>query len=245
MNALLFQVKRAVITGGGEPTLLAHEKLVDLVRDLNKFPTVVLITNSYIYGQMADPQKYLLDLKQAGLTVLAISRHGYDPSSNFEIMKLNINAEKVATAALKVGLKVRWICVLQKTGVFDSSSLEKYLDWVISTGVHEICFKELYVSTEHESIYTTSAHNSYSEQNQVSLNLITEYATQNNWTKVGTLPWGAPIYNCLYKDHPLKIAAYTEPSVYWELTNGLCRSWNIMSDGTCYASLETKKSLII
>ena len=42
----------------------------------------------------------------------------------------------------------------------------------------------------------------------------------------------------------MTIAAYTEPSVSWELAQGECRSWNLLADGRCYASLETKHSEI-
>jgi hypothetical protein len=38
----------------------------------------------------------------------------------------------------------------------------------------------------------------------------------------------------------MRVAAYTEPSLFWERSRGLARSWNVMSDGTCLASLEDR-----
>jgi hypothetical protein len=44
-------------------------------------------------------------------------------------------------------------------------------------------------------------------------------------------------------DHrPVRIAAYTEPSLFWERSVGVARSWNVVADGTCYASLEDRAS---
>lgn len=239
-------VNRAVITGGGEPTMLSHDKLVDLVSKFKCFTTVVLITNGYCYAIMTELERTqkLMELKAAGLTVLSISRHGCSLDQNSNIMHLRIESELTAKSAINVGLQVRWVCVIQKQGVHDIKSLEQYLDWVITTGVNQICFKELYVSTSNESVYHDTRSNEYSRKNQVSLSLLLNYAKTNNWTLISTLPWGSPIYKGLYKGYTIQVAIYTEPSVYWERHNGICRSWNIMSDGTCYASLEDKSSVI-
>jgi hypothetical protein len=58
------------------------------------------------------------------------------------------------------------------------------------------------------------------------------------------LPWGAPIYEVVLDGVSLRVAAYTEPSLFWERTHGLARSWNVMADGRCYASLEDRASQI-
>jgi hypothetical protein len=52
------------------------------------------------------------------------------------------------------------------------------------------------------------------------------------------------LYEGVFSGNSFTIAAYTEPSLYWELVNGLSRSWNIMSNGECLASLEDKNSFI-
>ena len=40
------------------------------------------------------------------------------------------------------------------------------------------------------------------------------------------------------------IATYTEPSVAWEGTHGLARSWNLLAGRECYSSLEDRTSLL-
>ena len=42
----------------------------------------------------------------------------------------------------------------------------------------------------------------------------------------------------------MRIAAYTEPSLYWERVNGIARSWNVMADGKCFVSLEDRSSAL-
>jgi hypothetical protein len=56
------------------------------------------------------------------------------------------------------------------------------------------------------------------------------------------LPWGAPVFRGEWHGAPLQIAAYTEPSLLWERTHGVARSWNLMADGRCLVSLEDRAS---
>ena len=58
------------------------------------------------------------------------------------------------------------------------------------------------------------------------------------------LPWGAPVYEGQCDGHTVRVAAYTEPSLFWERTHCLARSWNVMSDHTCLASLEDRASAL-
>ncbi|MFY0540871.1 hypothetical protein [Nannocystis pusilla] len=57
-------------------------------------------------------------------------------------------------------------------------------------------------------------------------------------------PWGAPIYAGTIAGNRVRVAAYTEPSLFWERTHGLARSWNVMADHTCLVSLEDRASAI-
>ena len=153
--------------------------------------------------------------------------------------------------------------MLQKGGVEDAQSLEGYIDWAASTGVPEvratlvdcgaplkapfdvqICFKELYVSSSHESVYHDLSSNQWSRRHQVPMSLVLDFANKHGWGLESTLPWGAPVFKGEWKGREMRVAAYTEPSVYWERTNGVCRSWNVMADGVCYASLEDRNSII-
>jgi hypothetical protein len=56
------------------------------------------------------------------------------------------------------------------------------------------------------------------------------------------LPWGAPVFTGQVDGRDVRVAAYTEPSLFWERTRGVARSWNVMADGSCLASLEDRGS---
>lgn len=240
---------RAVITGGGEPMMLPHDRLLSLIRQCSsKFPKTVMITNGYAIGKN-DPEDMKIQLKQledAGLNILAVSRHGYDSENNKDIMHLDTLSEKIAETmkSMDSRINMRWVCVLQKGGIDSEEKIGKYLDWVKSTGVAEICFKELYVSTSSESVYHDHESNQWSRMKQVPLSMLVRFLENEGGTIESRLPWGSPVYNVNWKGHVMKIACYTEPSLYWERSNGICRSWNLLADGVCYASLEDRTSSV-
>jgi molybdenum cofactor biosynthesis enzyme MoaA len=242
--------ERAVITGGGEPTLLAGPSLQRLIQSCAEaFNKVVLITNGYTLATKADPDATLSALCDAGLSVLAISRHHHDTEQNKKIMHLDTRTETLLGAwrnqrSRWPQFRPRLICVLQKGGVADETALANYLTWAVNQGVEEICFKELYVSTSIESIYHDHAANEWSREHQISLSLVTEFAERHGLTIESRLPWGAPVYRGEWQGRPLRVAAYTEPSLIWERTHGVARSWNVMADERCYVSLEDRASKI-
>jgi molybdenum cofactor biosynthesis enzyme MoaA len=244
---------RAVITGGGEPALLSDADLERLIREAaSVFSKVVLISNGYKWGRMdsADREDALRRLDAAGLSVLALSRHHHDPERNAALMGLDTGSERVAgTWEASRGeysrLRLRWICVLQRGGVEDRGTLERYLDWAAESGVGEVCFKELYVSTSVESEYYDRQANRWSAERQVPLRLVLELSRERRWTLLERLPWGAPVFEGAWRGGTIRVAVYTEPSLLWELSNGLCRSWNLMADGRCLASLEDRRSEVL
>lgn len=252
-EALKAGAERAVITGGGEPTLLEQEQLHELIQKCSSnFQTVVLISNAYaLYCMGAKKRlKTLLNWRDAGLSVLAISRHSHDNSKNKRIMGLETGADTVAQTIAEnydafTGFTLRFICVLQKKGVCTVNDVEDYLTWSIQQGVSQVNFKELYVSTSNESVYSGLEANDYSAKHQVSLRVIDDFVEKHQWNEIAKLPWGAPIYKGLWLGKEMQIAAYTEPSVYWERVNGIARSWNVMSDGRVLASLEDLNSDVI
>lgn len=243
-----FGVKRSVITGGGEPSLVKEEKLHEYIRFMKEYvEKVVMISNGQVYtkGTVEETIKKVKALEENGLDVLAISRHGYDNDLNTKLMYLDTNTEQLLKVQDKFEkLKVRLICVLQKLGVENEESLVKYLDFASENNVKEICFKELYVSTSKESMFYDRKGNEYCRENQVPLSMVIDYLEKNGAEKVGQLEWGAPIYKLVHNGKTIQIACYTEPSVFWEQTNKLARSWNVLSDGNCYGSLEVTDSLI-
>jgi len=233
---------RLVITGGGEPTMMSHKKLLAIMEIGRKhFNKVVMITNGYELGHSENRKSILDDYRAAGLTVLSVSRHSND--NNQEIMSLETKSELITKEELG-DLKLRWVCVIQKAGVSNEKKLADYLNWVTTTPSEEICFKELYVAATNESIYHSSSYNQWCRENQVSMSMVLEFLIKNKAVKISSLPWGSPVYELDWAGKKLKIAVYTEPSIYWERTKGICRSWNVMADGKCYANLETTESLV-
>jgi pyruvate-formate lyase-activating enzyme len=244
--------ERAVITGGGEPTLLPWQQIHGLIRVCRRhFPKVVLITNGVRLASLPEREaaNLLRELSLAGLSVLAVSRHHHMEDANAKIMKLETRTPSVLNAAAAVSelmpqLRVRLICVLQRGGVESAADLSEYVRWAASLGVHEICFKELYVATSEESVYYARGANAWSASNQVPLSVVQEWASETGFRLSDQLPWGAPIFDGIVAGHSMRVAAYTEPSLYWERSHGLARSWNVMSDATCLASLEDRESSV-
>jgi hypothetical protein len=239
--------ERAVITGGGEPTLVRWPALLSLVsRCRARFRTVVLITNGFVLSG-GDAGDRLRALHAAGLTVLAVSRHHPDEAVNAKLMNLSNRTPALAAAWRSfrgelTGMRLRLVCVLQANGVASVEDVDAYVRWAAESGADEVCFKELYVSTSRESVYHSHAANQFSAEHQVPLARVLGWAEQAKWERKLELPWGAPVFEGEMRGRRLRVAAYTEPSVFWERTHGLARSWNLMADGTCLASLEDRKS---
>jgi molybdenum cofactor biosynthesis enzyme MoaA len=246
LRAVAGGATRFVITGGGEPTLLPHDKLLDLIRTgAAHFPKTVMITNGHLLGNASDAERLriLYEYRDAGLTVLSVSRH--DADRNLDIMGIDTRSERIASSIRDVqGLTLRWVCVLQQGGVADEARLRRYLDWVAETEVTEVCFKELYVSVSRESLYSLTEYNNWSRDRQVPMSLVLRFLEQHGAERIAQLPWGAPIYHLNWKGWRMNVAVYTEPSVFWERSYGICRSWNLMADGTCLANLETESSIV-
>jgi organic radical activating enzyme len=244
--------ERAVITGGGEPTLLQWADLFRLIQTCHsRFDKVVLITNGVKLARMneADAAVRLQELRDAGLSVLAVSRHHSSEAINTKLMNLETHTPALLRAhasnsEVLADLRLRLICVLQRGGVESVADIEEYTAWAASCGVAEVCFKELYVSTSQESVYHSNRANDWSARNQIPLSLVHDWAATKGFRIQSHLPWGAPIFGGTAQSKSLRVAAYTEPSLFWERSNGIARSWNVMADGICLASLEDRRSFI-
>jgi molybdenum cofactor biosynthesis enzyme MoaA len=242
--------ERFVITGGGEPGLVPHARLTQFIATgTSVLGKGVLITNGHHLSKLNEPAltATLRDYHAAGLRVLAISRHHHDDAQSAQLMSLRTSVDDIAHV-WRCGrtdwpeLQLRLTCVLQRGGIDDAAKLSAYMDWAAALGVREICFKELYVSTSIESVYHMFAANRWSREHQVPLSLVIDYARDHEFAEAARLPWGAPIFRGVVNGQPMQIAAYTEPSLFWERTNGIARSWNLMADGRCLASLEDRAS---
>jgi Radical SAM superfamily len=232
--------ERAVITGGGEPTLLAEPRLLALVSALSRrFPSTLLITN----GAILDLAR-LRALVDAGLTTLAISRHGVTREDDARLMGLAVDSGKLASQARALGLRTRAICVLQRGGVDTNAAIRAYIDRSASEGFDEVCFKELYVSSLVENPWAAGDVNRRCEARRVPLARVIEALASLGFVEHARLPWGSPVFEGERLGVRLRVAAYTEPSVGWERTQGLVRSWNLLADGRCLASLEDPDSAV-
>ena len=238
--------ERFVITGGGEPGLVRHEQLCELMTiGRETLGKVVLITNGHHLAKSDDNERarILADYRHAGLSVLAVSRHHQEDATNSRMMNLTTDATAIART-WRTGhdvwpdLRMRFTCVLQRGGVDTLASLEAYVDWAATLGVPELCFKELYVSTSVESVYHRHAANEWSHAHQVPLALVLEFAARHGFVEIARLPWGSPVFRGMWRGAEMQIAAYTEPSLFWERSRGIARSWNLMADGRCLVSLE-------
>jgi hypothetical protein len=230
--------ERSVVTGGGEPTLLSRARLLGLVGVLSeRFDKTLLITN----GARLDAG-WLRDLRRAGLTTIAFSRHGLDAEHDARVMGLAVDAASLAREAAQLELRTRAICVLQRKGVASADDVARYVRRSAREGFHEVCFKELYVSSTSESRWAPSAVNQFCAANQVPLAVVLEAMHSLGFEQTDALPWGSPVFSGEVEGRRLRVAAYTEPSVGWERTHRVVRSWNLMADGTCLASLEDASS---
>jgi hypothetical protein len=91
-------------------------------------------------------------------------------------------------------------------------------------------------------VYHSFEANEWSYEHQVPLRIALEFAAEHGFVETHTLPWGAPIFRGTWRGRPLQLAAYTEPSLFWERSQGVARSWNLMADGRLLASLEDRAS---
>jgi len=232
--------ERAVITGGGEPTLMPASRLLGLVAALRqRFATTLLISN----GASLDRSR-VAALVDAGLTTLAISRHGLALEHDAALMGLAVDSGAIASWARELGLPSRAICVVQRGGVDSRAKVRAYLERSASEGFDQVCFKELYVSSLAENPWAPSAINLHCAAHRFALAEVIAALDELGFVVHGHLPWGSPVFRGELLGRPLEVAAYTEPSVGWERTQGLVRSWNLLADGRCLASLEDPDSAL-
>lgn len=212
---------------------------------MNTSTKTVLISNGIFLSKETpeDIRRRLHELHKAGLSKLSISCHHHDEETNLRIMGINTQTSKIlksAEAELSEQPTIRLICVLQKTGIATVEDVESYIAFAKAHNVGEVCFKELYVSATNESLYSGGKENLYSLANQESLEVVHSWAKKVGAEVVSELPWGSPIFE--YEG--MTVAAYTEPSVGWERSQGIARSWNFMADNKVFASLEDEGSII-
>jgi cyclic pyranopterin phosphate synthase len=217
---------RLVITGGGEP-LLRPDAVVHLVEAGRRwFGEITCFTNgTYLTRELSQR------LRDAGLSYLCYSRHAADDEDCRRLMgKSAPRLEEFFAAA--GALKVRATCVLTAGYVDRRESVWRYIDALGRFGVTEFTFKHTYVAYE-RSLFQGSREDRWARAHQVEFDPFGEMGEV-----VGRLPWGP----CVRRIRGYQVCYYYEPTPDWELTRRLCRSSNLLSDGSVYASLEDQRS---
>jgi cyclic pyranopterin phosphate synthase len=219
---------RLVITGGGEPLLRPDDVvfLVELGRRF--FDEVACFTNgTFLTRELAQR------LYDAGLSYLCYSRHAAEDGANRALM--GEGAPRLADFVATAGpLKIRATCVMARGHVADADAVWHYIETLRPLGITELTFKHTYVAYE-ESLFQGSAENQWAQDHRVSCD---PFAGAGE--VVARLPWGP----CIKRVKGVQVCYYHEPTPQWELENRLCRSSNLLSDGTVYASLEDSRSLM-
>jgi cyclic pyranopterin phosphate synthase len=170
-------------------------------------------------------------LAEAGLSYLCYSRHHYRDDLCQRIMgKEAPRLEKFIESA--AGLTIRATCVMARGWIDSPGLVDEYIEALSSYGIREFTFKHTYVAYS-GSLFAASPANAWSREHQIECDPF-----DNRGIVVGRLPWGPKIR----KINSYQVCYYFEPTPAWELENRLCRSANLLSDGTVYASLEDQRS---
>lgn len=221
-----YGASRLVVTGGGEPLLRADAVLHIVRRGKPVFAEVACFTNGSLLSR-----NLARKLADAGLSYLCFSRHHFDERLNRRLMgKAAPTLARFFRAA--EGLTVRATCVMAREYIDSEPLAWQYIERLSRYGVRQFTFKHTYVAYE-QSVFANSSEDRWAAEHRVSFD---PFAGQGE--VVGELPWGPAIRRI----GEFQICYYREPTPAWELEHQLCRSVNLLSDGTVFASLEDQSS---
>src|SRR5262249_13082783 len=131
-------------------------------------------------------------------------------------------------------LRIRATCVMTRGHVEDAAGVGEYIEALRPYGIREFTFKHTYVAYE-GSLFRNSAEDAWARAHRVEGD---PFAGAGE--AIAPLPWGP----CVRRWRGVQVCYYHEPTPAWELRNRLCRSSNLLSDGSVYASLEDTRSLL-
>ena len=226
---------RLVITGGGEPLLRADDALWLVDEGRAVFDEIALFTNgTHLTRDLARA------LASAGLSYLCWSRHHPDDEACRRLMGPGAPPlHQVLDAAQD--LVVRATCVMARGFVDDTASAWRYIDALRPWGVRQFTFKHTYVAYP-RSLFRDSPEDAWARAHQIDFDPFANEGAGES-TVLSTLPWG-PVVRRIRRIEELDVCHYREPTPEWELSQRLCRSSNLLSDGSVYASLEDRRSLL-
>jgi cyclic pyranopterin phosphate synthase len=219
---------RLVITGGGEPLLRPDEVVYLVALGRKQFDEIACFSNgTHLTHELARR------LADAGLSYLCYSRHHHDDAVNAELM--GSSAPRLADfIGAARPLKVRATCVMARGYVTSVADVWQYIEALRPFGVREFTFKHTYVAYE-QSLFQGSVENCWAAAHRVEFD---PFAGKGE--VIARLPWGPAIRRI----GDVQVCYYHEPTPEWERTQRLCRSSNLLSDGSVYASLEDQRSLL-
>lgn len=221
---------RLVVTGGGEPLLRPDECVRAIRIGAVVFDEIALFTNGALLTA-----EVAAELRRVGLSYLCWSRHAADDAANRAVMgDAAPAADAVLQAASQAGLPIRATCVMHADGVHDAAGAWAYIDAFRPGGVDQFTFKHTYVARD-SSVFASSAANAWSRAHRVDTDPFAGHGDV-----IGTLPWGPRIRRI----GGVQVCHYYEPTPSWELQHGIARSSNLLADGSVYASLEDRSSLL-
>ena len=217
---------RLVITGGGEPLLRPDDVCFLIDRGAAHFDEIACFTNgTYLTPDLARR------LADSGLSYLCYSRHHHDEARCRELMGRGTPTLDEFFATVR-DLPVRATCVMARGYVDSRNTVQEYINRLRAYGVREFTFKHTYTAYE-GSVFGSSPENHWSREHQVEFDPF-----EGQGRVVFRLPWGPVVRHI----GGLQVCYYHEPTPAWEQEHRLCRSSNLMSDGTVYASLEDRSS---
>jgi pyruvate-formate lyase-activating enzyme len=219
---------RLVITGGGEP-LLRPEVTLNLIRRGRRwFDEIACFTNgTYLTRTLAD------QMQDAGLSYLCYSRHHHDDGRCRSLM--GGSAPRLTDFFAAAGsVRIRATCVMARGYIDSTEAVDRYMAALSDCGVQEFTFKHTYVAYR-RSVYGGSPQDMWAQQNRVAADPF-----NGRGELIDVLPWGPEIRRI----GGATVCFYYEPDPDWEKENRSCRSINLLSDGSVYASLEDHRSLL-
>jgi cyclic pyranopterin phosphate synthase len=217
---------RLVVTGGGEP-LLRTDAVLDIIRRGKVlFDEIACFTNgSLLTRELAQ------GLGDAGLSYLCFSRHHFDDGLNRGLMGPAAPTLEQFFAAAG-GLTIRATCVMTRGHIDNEEMVWRYMERLADFGVRQFTFKHTYVAYE-GSVFAASPEDRWAAEHRVSFD---PFAGQGEI--IAELPWGPAVRRL----GEFQVCYYHEPTPAWEKEHQLCRSVNLLSDGTVFASLEDQSS---
>lgn len=219
---------RLVVTGGGEPMLDPRTVLEAIRLGRQVWDEVTCFSNAAqiddeLAGQLAD----------AGLSYLCWSRHHWDDAPNRAIMgQAAPTLAEIERRCRKLALRAT--CVMHRGGIETADDAWRYIAALREIGVREFTFKHTYVAYA-RSLFRGSRQDAWCRDHQVEGDLFDGLGEV-----VSALPWGPRVRDI----EGVRVCFYQEPTPEWELAHRLCRSSNLLSDGSVHASLEDSRSLL-